>query len=98
MKKFLTLLLFLSAALSVFFTGLSCSTNTPTAANNFQNPVLTVAAINTPYSPTPTQTLTFTPTFTSTFTLTPTTTPFVTETPWAGFSTPEAIAAYNNPV
>lgn len=97
MKKIFLLILFPLVGFCALALSLSCSTSTPTAASNFQNPVLTVVSINTPYTDTPTYTPTNIPTATSTPTNTFTPTPFETTVPWTGFSTPEAIAVYNNP-
>ena len=92
MKKILTFFIFGATGLAAFCLSLSCSTNTPTAASNFQNPVKTIVAINPPFTSTFTLTVTetFTPTLTNTPTATPT--PFVTVT-WTGFNSPAAIAA-----
>lgn len=78
-------------ALGALLLNLSCSATTPTAANNFQNPVQTVAAVNPSFTPT------FSHTPTSTFTITPTGTPTSTPTPyvattWNGFNAPSGLA------
>ncbi|HJT25640.1 MAG TPA: hypothetical protein VJ873_13780, partial [bacterium] len=92
MKKILILLALSLPAVGALFMNLSCSATTPTASNNFQNPVQTIVYINPSFTPTNTftQTNTFSPTPTGTPTKTPT--PYVTSTPWGGFSTPSALA------
>ena len=81
--------------MTAFFLNLSCSTTTPTASNNFQNPVQTIAAINFTFTFTPVNTPTNTPTITPTFTPTSTFTPYVAST-WTGFSSPNDVAVDGN--
>lgn len=90
-KALFFLMLALPAFVAVLF-NLSCSATQPTAATNFQNPVLTVVSINTPFTATFTTTATFTPTVTPTNTPTNTSTPYVTLTPWTGFNHPSGVA------
>ncbi len=93
MKKALSLMILVLPVFSALFLNFSCSTKTPTAADNFQNPVQTIVATNPTYTFTATYTFTITYTFTPSYTPTTTFTPYVTATPWTGFSTPEGIAA-----
>lgn len=90
-KKALFLMLLAMPVLGAFLLNLSCSATTPTAANNFQNPVQTIVANNPTLSPTFTFTFTATPSVTPTGTPTSTPTPFVTMT-WSGFNAPAAVA------
>ncbi len=93
MKKALSLMILVLPVFSALALNFSCSTKTPTAADNFQNPVQTIVATNPTYTFTATYTPTVTFTFTPSFTATTTFTPYVTATPWTGFSTPEGIVA-----
>src|SRR5581483_8152362 len=73
----------------------SCSNGNPTSAGNFQAPVITIVAINTPFTFTPIPTATPIPTNTPTFTPTATSTPYAVST-WTGFNNPSAIAVDGN--
>ncbi len=92
MKKTLIFLAIALPGFAALLFNLSCSATQPTAATNFQNPVLTVVSINTPFTATFTSTPTFTPTITTTNTPSSTPTPFATNTPWTGFSAPSGVA------
>jgi sugar lactone lactonase YvrE len=98
MKKFLSILIIFTAGLGGFCLSLSCSQKSPSSPNNLQTAVSIVSSINPTLTFTPTPSPTNTATVTPTSTITATPTPYESLTSWSGFSTPEAVAAYNDPV